>query len=706
MKKKSSNSLQRVGGRKRIPEKYADNFDDEEMTRKKSRKANRTKTEYKEEADTLFEKHAAQRTKGMQDWVQQVKKATALPTKDISTGQYIYKPAKDVNLSGLPTRADGKIDALLEGKEEAREKRREAKREAFQKMKEEKRKAKGDSAIFSYCASHLNAHQLADLRKKYPTMMSDTDALRATMGDVYSAVLTSPEQNLYQIHLLLAALRLVEEDLKKLLKRSDENVDIREGKIQLAMLLTLAIGAMLKDVLPSYIIQQVVEPAEGEQAPKTSREQRNLQKHEQHTLFVYKTWLHEHLIPLLNRKFVRESVDLRTRACAFLCDFVSAARLTNFNDEYMVAMIEFACKLPNSKKELLPIIEALQEVFEEDVSLTLAARLAGPLAKKVLALRKNGEGRFVAENHNAAVLLTIFNKIDITGKENAAKREMSRRNMTEGIDLSQSRDKTERDVDAELMKSVAVGLVHGDFKKFKQNKGVVLTELMTLLVKMLRSAHLYPSTVIFEVLRTLANYSGMVNIELMTEIFGELRQMAQTHGQKNESAGCMLFGVVMAALALVKEGTNANAVDTDLSWIGDASLRAVAEVLPYISSGSIQRDEDALVEDVKLDLKDFAHVLTEILQFRKAFGLNVAEIAHISKNPKAVALFTMLFGSRAHSNYEVSKVIDDFVKVLQERFPSLKNLFDQDGLLMDSFDPPKTVAWADHFFKQANLLSR
>lgn len=90
-----------------------------------------------------------------------------------------------------------------------------------------------------------------------------------------------------------------------------------------------------------------------------------------------------------------------------------------------------------------------------------------------------------------------------------------------------------------------------------------------------------------------------------------------------------------------------------------------------------------MIRTGSLSGKDFETVTLEAISNRKAFGLNMAELAHLAKSPKAIELFTSLSAVCAHSNVGLTNHLRRILNKLLGHFPSLRGTFDQEGLILN-----------------------
>lgn len=98
---------------------------------------------------------------------------------------------------------------------------------------------------------------------------------------------------------------------------------------------------------------------------------------------------------------------------------------------------------------------------------------------------------------------------------------------------------------------VGCSMISGDPKKFKENKQKILTDLMTLFSRMIRTPEKFTSQIVFEVLSCVSSFAIYVNVELMAEIFDELRRIVVDLWADAE--GPVVFGAIMAAINLMEK---------------------------------------------------------------------------------------------------------------------------------------------------------
>lgn len=394
----------------------------------------------------------------------------------------------------------------------------------------------------------LKTEKKNELVRKFPSMFTSVENLRRRTAGICVQIVNNPENNLYLLELLLACVLKLEHSNATDIEKSHSSDGSSIERVKLLAMMYFSIGAVLKDILPSYRVltpeeQKKEGKIEGTASIYSARRTREL-----HLLSFYRRWLLSHFLPFMGRRVI--SVEgavgssIRKSTSIFAGDFLTAARLTNFAVQYVKGLINFV-KTTNDPDITDPIVKSLRSAFRADLDLRLSAQCIPFLTGSIKG------------NLQAPVLLGLFsvvNALDIRKKETKAKAELASRNLREGPDLSKSRDKTERELDKKIMHLVSPSLIYGDYRAFKLHKTKILTELITFLVRLMRNSRNHPPELLFAAFHEFSRLTQFVNVELMVEIFTEFQQMCDTmlRCPDQSRTGIIIMGAVLACLHILK----------------------------------------------------------------------------------------------------------------------------------------------------------
>jgi len=219
------------------------------------------------------------------------------------------------------------------------------------------------------------------------------------------------------------------------------------------------------------------------------------------------------------------------------------------------------------------------------------------------------------------------------------------------LDRSEEAKLHEEEGDEELLKEMQEAQIRHSSKHLKKIEVTLLTEIIVIFLRVLRTKQLHSSEVIAACLRGLANKALLVNIELLVEILEELRIVIEEALAQHDSH-VSLLGIQCAFALLQGPG---RALTTNMSWLGNAFTQALGLALPFIP------------EQENVILHPVAH--SQVPQvFPKESMANQALMQE------------SLFGLLAHLDAEIGvKVFAEAEKMLRRFGTKLSPILDIDG---------------------------
>eukprot|EP01053_Blabericola_migrator_P003428 Blabericola_migrator_1__3427@NODE_2008_length_3429_cov_45_632064_g1274_i0_p1_GENE_NODE_2008_length_3429_cov_45_632064_g1274_i0NODE_2008_length_3429_cov_45_632064_g1274_i0_p1_ORF_typecomplete_len702_score155_26NOC3p/PF07540_11/1_1e04NOC3p/PF07540_11/4_9e07NOC3p/PF07540_11/4_9e03NOC3p/PF07540_11/8_8e03NOC3p/PF07540_11/1_3e04DUF3408/PF11888_8/0_088DUF3391/PF11871_8/0_89DUF3391/PF11871_8/2_2e03DUF3391/PF11871_8/5_6e03_NODE_2008_length_3429_cov_45_632064_g1274_i011653270 len=645
------------------------------------------------------------KVRGEREWLEAARRATSLPVKFVT----------DDNRVVLANKADVDHEkeelakkAAWEAKER-REKKKQEKREAKKRASSASEKA----ALHVFKSRFLNAQERMDLRKAYPTYVASTEAMKLIITDIGEKLMANPETNLYWMELILHAMGTLQAQWEQ-----ETDLDERKATGKLLLVNIISAGKMLEQLLPAYVMadrnKEDEDDGEGDKKhgaqESLSKATRALRKHEDHLLDVYRRFLFRHFFELL------KSNEYKRLLIPFLCHFSSTAIHTNFQTEYVHKLVDVLFSMTNADiKEIDMIVESIRAIFAQDLTLVLSCDLTKEAMKQLTNAYKpqNKKGnrrrgrRVIACEAAVSRLLKSFKSLDISKKERNAALELQRSGLHEGLDLSKSRDITEIKLDRKMMRSVTAGLVHGDWRRFRQFKATILTELLTFFSRVLRNPSGYPLGVVYETLWTLAEYATEVNVELMVEFLEELKKLCEYYRHNAKLGGVLLLACVFAAVKILELSPVSGEVQSDGSWIAEVLITALQNIYIDIKDPIAETEEEEQehmpvsenpLGRARMNMEELLSSLEGLIGNKNLFGASLTGMC-----PEAIELFLSLITAGSMSQGWNLETLGAFGTKMLRRYPTIRDTMDDEGIIVSSLVPPYTIAWVSHLMSSQSV---
>jgi len=193
-------------------------------------------------------------------------------------------------------------------------------------------------------------------------------------------------------------------------------------------------------------------------------------------------------------------------------------------------------------------LETIRHVFEHDASLEASVEIV-----QALAFLARGKDKLSPELIDALLVLRLDRSEEAVLHE-------------------------EKNEDEEIVKELQEAQIRHCSKHLKKLEVALLTDIIVIFLRVLRTKQLHSSEVIAACLRGLANKALLVNIELLVEILEELRLVIEEAITQHD-AHVALLGIHCAFTLLQGPG---RALTTNMSWLGNSFVQALSLALPYI----------------------------------------------------------------------------------------------------------------------------
>eukprot|EP01054_Gregarina_sp_Poly1_P001361 Gregarina_sp_Poly_1__1360@NODE_1338_length_4352_cov_80_604901_g899_i0_p1_GENE_NODE_1338_length_4352_cov_80_604901_g899_i0NODE_1338_length_4352_cov_80_604901_g899_i0_p1_ORF_typecomplete_len678_score125_15NOC3p/PF07540_11/1_8e04NOC3p/PF07540_11/2_9e08CTNNBL/PF08216_11/2_7e03CTNNBL/PF08216_11/3_3CTNNBL/PF08216_11/1_3e03_NODE_1338_length_4352_cov_80_604901_g899_i023184330 len=612
------------------------------------------------------------RVRQQQEWLETAKRVTALPIKTLDG---IFSPPIEADKDTTETQ-------LQDAVERTRQRQETRKRERQEKRLNQKKVVKANNLFKS---KYMNPQERMNLRKTYPEFVANIESMKLVIADVSEKVMLDPTANLYWLELLMHGLAVFQAQWETRSLQGEEEA-------RLLLLVLFSAGKMLTHCLPTYVMAD--HESKNDTDVQLSKDVKALRRHESHLLDIYRRFLFRHLFELSR---VRQLQPLLIR---FISQFAGVAFHTNFQTDFANVFVRLLLETETGP-DLESLLGTLETAFRQDLALSISADLTKEIIRRLSELRQRR-----VSPPGASRVLRAFAALEISKKENSAKLEMKRAGLSEGLDLSKSRDATERKMDQAMTKDVAAGLVHGDWRKFRQNKSVILTQLLTFFSKVLRSPNLFPVAVVLQTLQSVAEFAQHVNVELMIEILEAIRALCSQFKQHTAISGPILIASVSAAIRLIQLSPANMSLVTDSAWTGEVVLRAVRQIYVDITDPETRLDErtQSSTESSQLehgvvttlDVHKFLEILEFLLESRAIFGTALASASGLAKCPKAIELFVSLLTAMSLSQGLDLEKMERFLAKMIQKFPCIKGTIEEDGVIISSLSDTYTVSWLLH----------
>lgn len=622
-----------------------------------------------------------------------------------------------------------------------------------ERLLRKERVSAGAEKLFQNSASFLSAAQKGELSAKFPKMLASNSSLLDTVIDLRSEISLNPDRNYYFLELLLQGL---ESRARKLFHRQtqtsdgdplgngdkDEGAEENPGEIgRVLLLLFFSIGEILKDILPSYFVI-LNEETKGKDKGKDTAGSGTPAKDSSavggvnvQMMKIYKRWIDKWLCPLAafvcgrkdgGRGLTAKSMSGKKRQTAlaggkdrgkdggldaqclarafpdpellrpklelFIADFLSTAKMTNYNDAIFEIALDLLASTPAptalpASLTCLPATESWQELYNEmgsvlrqDVTLGLCARIVKMIV-----------GRGSSPGIQRVITLTDF--LDVDRKAQAAMDERARRGLDSADAAGETRDK-------DLLKDLDASLVSGSRKLFLKNKSSVLTDLVVFFVQTLRKASSTPPATVIATLQTVSKLTHLINAELLSEILIEVRRIALGQWQSCPTSGLLLIACLGSTLTLVKADPKNLTLATDVAWVAGLLSRAFIESLPLINHDLFQSNSTAIESDSESNpggSTDVYKIVSEAASANRLFGLDTAQKAKLCKSESAAKFFSSVYTAATLAEPATAAHLQAIMNQGLTSYPFLEQLFTEpEGLIFSSLTPPQTLSFVQH----------
>ncbi|CEL93775.1 unnamed protein product [Vitrella brassicaformis CCMP3155] len=524
-------------------------------------------------------------------------------------------------------------------------------------------------------AKAKSAQQAADKKDDIDVLVNKlqtAEQKKLEIARVSNAILASPEKELPRLEVLFRLFH-------------------REKVPALKQVALVSIGLVLKDILPAYRVQMRGE--ENDSKPG----------HQALSRAVEKLQTHEKTMVRFSQQFIdilRHSPPPPRTAASLVSELLTANPSFNWTDDLIDLCVKYAGK-PDPPVQL-PAIDALSWVMQHDPSLDLTASIVkamGRLAKVGMSSSTGGKRSGLSK-----ALLDAIARLDLRRKQMAAERE------------SHAVGADDEGIDEDLRRDLMIGSVHGDLKRFRKNEALVLEQLFVLYLRVLRSPHMYPDEVVSGCLRGLGCHSHFINVELMNEIFTELKRLISEGEGATASAEVGLRAVAAALLLL--QGVGA-AIQIEVSWVVDGFCRILRLALPHLSTPSydpistppnapasflaaapLHQEDETLTADpdapavfavstsLGRELIESIDLMVRCPQIVGGGGMGTGgtsmSLLRVVEGIMDVAL---------HCDSAVSAGLCERVKLMLLKMPRLKSMVDPDGAVISSLSGGVSVYW-------------
>lgn len=314
--------------------------------------------------------------------------------------------------------------------------------------------------------------------------------------------------------------------------------------------------AVFKDLVPGYKIR---EPNEAEKLTQRSKETLNIEQYELSLLKMYKK-----LLPLLEIALKRHT----SAVAPAMAQLVKAAHDFNYKQRLLGIAVRHANGPHTAARETL--CEGLREAVVADQRLETSREIVvaiGRLAQGAAAATWKG-----GDKGNDGIVKTRGLRKELF--EVLLHLKLGRSEAAELNDAAENSDD-------EMQKDLAEGSIRPGAAHLRKAEAEVLTEIFVVYLRILRQRHLHPRETLAAVLVGLARWGSQVNLELISEIINELREVVQ--GAVNQSDELVSLQGLNCAMVLLSGPAEA-LTTTDFSWLSDTMQRALALAVPSLYS--------------------------------------------------------------------------------------------------------------------------
>lgn len=482
--------------------------------------------------DDVGELPAEKQPRSQQDWVDERRRQTKLPTKE-ADGDGAAASAKEA----ASQRAEAAAPA---GAGEGGVGRKKQKRMAVLQAKQARKQQKKDAA------------QRRDGAKDAETMKGKAKAgtISQAASELLEKCLGKPaaEQRL----LAVAAERVAAAPEKELdLFDVFYELHTKSGDRRTRQLALLSAVAVFRDLVPGYRIR---EPTEQEKAVQRSKPVLALEKYELGLLQRYRQ-----LLPLIETAMKKEAPVFAPALAALL----QAASEFNYRQRLIATAVRHASSQDASVRK--EIAEGLRNMVEADQRLEASREVVlavGRVAQS--AAQGAGRGGGGGDGGLRQELVEVLLRLPIGKAEAAALRES-------GLDGQ---------ADDEVRKGLAEASISHGAEKVRKAEAELLTEVFVVYLRILRQRQVHGRELLASVLTGLSRWGQQVNIELLLEILVELRGAVKDAVERGDE----LVSLQGLNCALVLLSGPSQALMTDVTWLADALQVSLNLALPSLHS--------------------------------------------------------------------------------------------------------------------------
>lgn len=328
----------------------------------------------------------------------------------------------------------------------------------------------------------------------------------------------------------------------------------KDPRAQLFSLITAV--AVFKDLVPAYRIR---ESSEAEKASQRSKETLNVEHYELSLLKTYKK-----LLPLLEIALKRHTSAVAPAMAAL----VKVAADFNYRQRLIGIAVRHANGPHTAARQT--IVEGLREAVVADQRLDTTREIVvaiGRLAQGAAQATRKG-----AYQGNDGIVKTRGLRVELfevllylkIGRAEAAE-------LHDGAENS----------DDEMQRDLAEGSIRPSAAHLRKAEAEVLTEIFVVYLRIMRQRHLHPRETLAAVLIGLARWGSQVNLELISEIINELRDVVQD--AVNQSDELVSLQGLNCAMVLLS-GPSQALTTTDFSWLSDTMQQALGLAVPSLYS--------------------------------------------------------------------------------------------------------------------------